>query len=116
MNKAIGELSLQCNPADAGRGLYLLSAPSKEMDMNLIKELGTYLKDIASEAVIRAGDYPREKDLLSVTVILSELSYSRKIMDYFTRTIDFLTTLKKKKEGIEHKGIEEAFKDIPTLL
>ena len=44
MNKAIGELSLQCNPADAGRGLYLLSAPPKEMDMNLIKELGTYLK------------------------------------------------------------------------
>jgi len=116
MNKAIGELSLQCNPADAGRGLYLLSAPPKEMDMNLIKELGTYLKDIASEAVIRAGDYPREKDLLSVTVILSELSYSRKIMDYFTRTIDFLNTLKKKKEGIEHIGIEEAFKDIPTLL
>ncbi|MFC2013052.1 tubulin/FtsZ family protein [Chloroflexota bacterium] len=116
MNKAVGELSLQCNPADAGRGLYLLSAPSKEMDMNLIKELGTYLKGIASEAVIRAGDYPREKDYLSVTVILSELSYLRKVMDYFTKTIDFLATLKKKKEGIEQEGIEEAFKDIPTLL
>ena len=116
MNKAIGELSLQCNPADAGRGLYLLSAPPKEMDMNLIKELGTYLKDIASEAVIRAGDYPREKDLMNVSVVLSEFSYSRKVMDYFTKTIDFLTTLKQKKEGIEHGGIEEAFKDIPTLL
>ena len=118
MNKAIGELSLQCNPADAGRGLYLLSAPPKEMDMNLIKELGTYLKSIAPEALIRAGDYPREKDSLNVIIILSELSYVKKITGYFTKTIDFISTLKKRREGVEyeHRGIEEAFKDIPTLL
>ncbi len=118
MNKAISELSLQCNPADATRGLYLLSAPPKEMDMTLIKDLGTYLKSIAPEAVIRAGDYPREKDLLSITVILSELSNVRKIMGYFTKTIDFISTAAKKKEGIEyeHRGMEETFKDIPTLL
>ena len=116
MDKAVGELSLQCKPADAGRGLYLLSAPPEEMDMNLIKELGGYLKTIATEAVLRTGDYPREKGSFTVTVILSELNNVLKITDYFTKTIEFITTLKKTKEGIEYKGIGEAFNDIPTLL
>lgn len=116
MDKAVGELSLQCKPADAGRGLYLLSAPPEEMDMNLIKELGGYLKTIATEAVLRTGDYPREKGSFTVTVILSELNNVLKITDYFTKTIEFITTLKKTKEGVEYKGIGEAFNDIPTLL
>ena len=118
MDKAVGELSLQCKPADAGRGLYLLSAPPEEMDMNLIKELGAYLKTIATEAIIRIGDYPRGKDTFNVTVILSELSNVIKITSYFTKAIDFITTLKKKQEGIEYerKGIGESFDDIPTLL
>lgn len=116
MDRAVGELSLQCKPADAGRGLYLLSAPPEEMDMNLIKELGGYLKTIATEAVLRTGDYPREKGSFTVTVILSELSNVLKITDYFTKTIEFITTLKKTKEGVEYKGVGEAFNDIPTLL
>ena len=118
MDKAVGELSLQCKPADAGRGLYLLSAPPEEMDMNLIKELGAYLKTIATEAIIRIGDYPRGKDTFNVTVILSELSNVIKITSYFTKAIDFITTLKKKQEGIEYerRGIGESFDDIPTLL
>jgi len=118
MNKAIGELSLQCKPADAGRGLYLLSAPAEEMDMNLIKELGGYLKTIATEAMLRTGDYPRGKGSFNVTVMLSELSNVMKITDYFTKTIEFITALKKTKGGIEYerRGIGEAFDDIPTLL
>jgi len=118
MNKAIGELSLQCKPADAGRGLYLLSAPPEEMDMNLIKELGGYLKTIATEAILRTGDYPRGKGSFNITVMLSELSNVMKITDYFTKTIEFITALKKTKEGIEYerRGIGEAFNDIPTLL
>ncbi|TET17755.1 MAG: cell division protein FtsZ [Dehalococcoidia bacterium] len=118
MNNAISELSLQCNPADAARGLYLVSAPPKEMDMNLVKDLGAHLKRIAPEAIIRIGDYPREKASLNVTVILSELGGVSKIVAYFTQTIDLITAIKKKREGIEveHRGLEEAFKDIPSLL
>jgi len=116
MNQAIGDLSLQCQPADAGKGLYLLTAPAEEMDMNLIKELGDYLKTIATEAVIRTGDYPRGKGWFNITVILSELSNVTKITDYFTHTIEFITALKKTKEGVEYKGVGDAFSDIPTLL
>ena len=116
MNQAVAELSLQCQPGDAGRGLYLLTAPPEEMDINLIKGLGDYLKTVATEAVIRTGDYPRAKGWFHVTVILSELNNVMKITDYFTQTIEYVTTLKKTQEGIEYKGIGEAFNDIPTLL
>jgi len=115
MNEAMGELSLQCNPKQVGRALYLLSAPAKEMNMDLVKELGLYLKGIAPEAVIRTGDYPREKDLVSVTLILSGLRGVSKIMDYFTETIAYLSALKQRKEGIDYTQ-EQTFKDIPLLL
>ncbi|MCK5434060.1 MAG: cell division protein FtsZ, partial [Dehalococcoidales bacterium] len=64
MDEAISELSLKCSPMDASRALYLLSAPANEMNMELVKDLGDYLRDIASEAIIRNGDYPREKGAL----------------------------------------------------
>ncbi|GAJ10969.1 unnamed protein product, partial [marine sediment metagenome] len=59
MDEAISELSVRCNLADSGRVLYLLTAPAKEMNMGLVKELGDYLKELAPDAVIRNGDYPR---------------------------------------------------------
>ena len=85
MDEAVSELSLKCSPMDAGRALYLLSAPAKEMNMELIKDLGDYLRDIASEAIIRHGDYPRERGILDVTVILSELSDVEKVREYYTK-------------------------------
>jgi len=118
MDEAITGLSLKCNPVDSKRALYLVSAPAKEMNMDLIKELGTYMKSLAPEAVIRSGDYPRERGSLDVTVILSELSDVEKVRDYFTKTISLISTLKKRLEGVEskYKGIEITLKDIPSLL
>jgi len=118
MDEAITGLSLKCNPVDSKRALYLVSAPAKEMNMDLIKELGTYIKGLAPEAVIRSGDYPRERGSLDVTVILSELSDVERVRDYFTKTISLISTLKKRHEGVEskYKGIEITLKDIPSLL
>ena len=118
MDEAISGLSLKCNPLDSKRALYLVSAPAKEMNVALIKELGTYLKNLAPEAIIRSGDYPREKGLLDVTIILSELSDVEKIRNYFTKTISLISTLKKRHAGAEskYKGIEITLKDIPSLL
>ena len=39
MDEALSELSIKCNPADAGRALYLLADPSKLMNMDLVKDL-----------------------------------------------------------------------------
>jgi len=118
MDEAISGLSLKCNPIDSKRALYLVSAPAKEMNVELIKELGTYLKGLAPEAIIRSGDYPREGSSLDITVILSELSDVEKVRHYFTRTISLISTLKRRQEGIERKdkGIEVTLKDIPSLL
>ena len=118
MNDATNGLSLRCNPSDAKRALYLLSAPAEEMNMSLINEIGSSLKRIATEALIRSGDYPREKRSLNVTLVLSELVNLEKVMEYFTRAIHYLSSYKRRWEGIEyeHRGIAEALKDIPSLL
>ncbi|MFC1915325.1 tubulin/FtsZ family protein [Chloroflexota bacterium] len=118
MDEAVSGLSLKCNPIDSKRALYLVSAPAKEMNVDLIKELGTYLKALAPEAIIRSGDYPRERGSLDVTVILSELSDVEKVRNYFTKTISLIAALKKRQEGLEsqYKGIEVSLKDIPSLL
>jgi len=118
MDVAMSKLSLKCNPADSKRALYLVTAPAKEMSVDLIKELGIHLKNVAPEAIIRSGDYPRERSLLDVSVILSELSDVAKVRDYFTKTLSLISTMQKRQEGIESDrlGIDVSLKDIPSLL
>jgi cell division GTPase FtsZ len=118
MDEAISELSLKCNPADCRRALYLVSGPAKEMNMDMVKEIGDYMRDIAPEAIIRNGDYPREKGLVDVTVLLSELSDVAKVRDYYVRSTDLIPEFKKRQEETEDKlkALEEVSKDIPSLL
>ncbi len=118
MDKAISELSLTCNPADSRRALYLISAPSREMNVDLVKELGDYLRSIAPEAIIRNGDYPRDRGSLDVSVILSELSDVEKIRYYYTRSTNLIPEIKRRQEETESKlkAIEDTSKDIPSLL
>jgi cell division GTPase FtsZ len=117
MDQALGELSLTCDPKNAGRALYLVTAPPKEMHMEIIKQLGDNLSTVAPDALIRSGDYPRQKGSLYVTIILSELSSVRKITNYFTKAIDLISVIKAKR-GVEysHRKLEETFADIPVLL
>jgi len=118
MDEAISELSIRCKPTDASRALYLISAPAKEVNMDLVKELGDYMKDIAPEAIIRNGDYPREKGALDVTVILSELSDVEKIRGYYDKAVTFIRDIKHRQRESESKlrDIDDASKNIPTLL
>lgn len=118
LDAAVSGLSIKCNPLDSKRALYLVSAPASEINVDLVKELGTYIKNMAPEAVIRSGDYPREKRAIEVTLILSELTNVGKVMEYFTRAISYISSYKKRWEGLEyeHRGIEDAFRDIPSLL
>ncbi|GAI85832.1 unnamed protein product, partial [marine sediment metagenome] len=118
MDAAISELSIRCKPTDASRALYLISAPPKEVNMDLVKELGDYLKDIAPEAIIRNGDYPREKGALDVTVILSELSDVEKVRAYYDRAVTFIRDIKHRQRETESKlkDIDDSSKNIPTLL
>jgi cell division GTPase FtsZ len=118
MDEAISELSLKCNPADSRRALYLVSGPAKEMNMDMVKEIGDYMRDIAPEAIIRNGDYPRERGVLDVTVLLSELSDVDKVRDYYIRSTDLIPEFKKRQEETEDKlkALDDVSKDIPSLL
>ena len=118
MDEAISELSVQCNPKDSARALYLLAAPAKEMNMDLIKELGDYLRNVAPEAIIRDGDYPRERGVVDVIVILSQLRDVEKVRGYYTKSAGVVEEIKKKQEAAARRlsVTEEASKDVPTLL
>jgi hypothetical protein len=118
LDEAVTNLSIKCNALDSKRALYLISAPAKEINVDLVKELGTYIKNMAPEAVIRSGDYPREKGNLDVTLILSEMSDVEKVRSYFSKAINLITELKKRQEGLvsTQRGIDVSIKDIPSLL
>lgn len=118
MDGAISDLSLKCNSADAGRALYLLSAPAREMNMDLVKELGDYLREVAPNAIIRYGDYPRERSALGVTVILSELKSVAKVKDYYDGLPDLMEEKGKRQEDSEAKLKEliDAATAVPSLL
>jgi cell division GTPase FtsZ len=118
MDEAISELSIRCDPKDAGRALYLISAPAKEMNMDLVKDLGDWLRELAPNAIIRNGDYPRERSVLDVTLILSELSDVEKVRKYYTQSTNLVPVIKQRQKEVAAKlqGIEEAAKDIPSLL
>ncbi len=118
MDRALSDLSVECNPADAHRAMYLISAPGKEMHMELIKELDCYLKKFAPQAVIRNGDYPREKGLMDITVVISELSDVPKVRRYYEKSTELAKEIKLRAEMKASKAMlaEEAGKDVPTLL
>ncbi|MFC1909839.1 tubulin/FtsZ family protein [Chloroflexota bacterium] len=118
MDEAISELSLSCSPADADRALYLLAAPPKEMNMDLVKELGDYLRSLCPLATIRNGDYPRERGALDVTVVLSGLSHLEKVREYYSRSVELIPEFKKRAEESESrlKDMDNVGKDIPSLL
>ena len=87
--------------------------------MELVKELGDCLRDTTSqETIIRSGDYPREKGLLDVTVVLSELKDVQKVREYYGKSTELIGEIKKRREDIDDRlqGIEKAAKDIPSLL
>jgi len=118
MDEALSELSVKCNPTETGRALYLVSGPAKEMNMDLVKDLGEYLRDMTPEAVIRNGDYPREKSLIDVTLVLSELGSVEKIKKYYQIATQYIQAAKGREKDAESKlkEIEEIAKDIPSLL
>ena len=118
MDEALSELSVNCNPRDARSALYLLSAPTNEMNVGIIKEIGDYLRELAEDAMIRAGDYPRERGEVNITLILSQLSDMERVRDFYYRVTESVPAMKKRHEEAEAKlkEIADASKDIPSLL
>jgi cell division GTPase FtsZ len=118
MDEAVSELSLKIDPRDAGRALFLISAPAKEINMDIIKEQGDWLREMAPNAIIRNGDYPREKDTMTVTVIFSELSDLERVRYYYNRSTSMMPIIKQRQSDLadRRRDIDELSRDIPSLL
>ncbi|MDD5082131.1 MAG: tubulin/FtsZ family protein [Dehalococcoidales bacterium] len=116
--EAISSLSLKCKFIDSRRALYLVSASAKEINLNLIKELSSHLKSLAPKASVRSGDYPREKGLMDVTVILSQLGEVEKVRSYFTKAIKLISAGSTRRDGVsdEPEEVDFSIKYIPSLL
>jgi len=118
INEALAELSFNCKTSEAHKALYLVSAPAKEMSMDLAEGLGDYMRQAAPHAQIRGGDYPREKGLMDVTVILSNFGQNERISHFYEKAVG-LTKEREARQLAKADRVmltEEAGKDIPSLL
>jgi cell division GTPase FtsZ len=118
LDAAISELSFPCDTQDAARALYLVCAPSKEMNLTIIKEIGDYLKSLAPEVILRNGDYPRGDGHLDVSIVLSELKNVEKIKRYYVEASHVISKMKERKREIDSKlkEIDEYSEMVPSLL
>lgn len=118
MDEAISEMSLRVNPKDAGRAIYLVSAPAKEMNMDMMRELNEWMREMCPNAIIRNGDYPRGSNRISITVILSELSDVEKVRNFYSDSIDLIPVIKQRQSELRNKlgDIDDMSRDIPSLL
>jgi cell division GTPase FtsZ len=121
--KAVNLISVQCSSAEyleAQKGLYLYTAPPKELNQDIIREVEGYLKDIMPEAIIRGGDYPRpEKGAIEATVILSKMSRLQRLEEIFTKGGDERAEREKERLRIHKEKVEELKKlsqQVPDLF
>jgi len=115
---AISQLPVDCQPADAERALYLVTAPAADMKPEIFQELGGFLKSVSPGAVIRSCDYPRGRREMAVTVLLSGLSSIERIKGYYDIVGGLVRKVKKKQAEAEQKAraMEAAARKIPSLL
>jgi len=115
---AISQLPIDCQPADAERALYLVTAPAADMKPEMFQEMGGFLKSVSPGATIRSCDYPRGRGEVAVTVLLSRLSSIERIKGYYDIVGGLVRRAKKKQEEAEKKvrAMEAAAKEIPSLL
>jgi cell division GTPase FtsZ len=100
MDEAISDISTRCDPKDASRALYLISAPAKQINMDMIKEMGDWIRDLAPNAIIRNGDYPRDGGNINVTVVLSELSDVAKVRKYYSESTNMVPVIKQRQKKL----------------
>jgi cell division GTPase FtsZ len=107
LDATLSDISVTCSPKDAGKAMYIIAGPSRELNMDMVKSVSDYIKELAPTALIRGGDFPAEKHFIDVTLILSQLAFVPKIKEYYEQAT---------KYAQEHEGqIGETRKRIEAL-
>ena len=117
LDASISDLSISCNPKDSSKIIYAISGPPKEMNMDMVKSISEYLKDIAPTALIRGGDFPGEKHFIDVTLVLSQLSSIPKIEMFYQKALQYATDNKVQIQDIQNKiqALTDLGKGLPNL-
>jgi cell division GTPase FtsZ len=117
LDATVGDLSITCNPQDANKAMYLICGPAKEMNMDMMKSVSDYIKNLSPKATIRGGDFPGEKQSIDVTLILSQLSFVPKIKEYYEQATEYAQAHKGQLEEVYRKidSLAELSKELPTL-
>jgi len=90
LNLALSRLSVDCDPRESGRAMYLLSAPSQEISIDMAMALGNRLRELTNTGEIRGGDLSGEHTAIQVIVTLSELAYIEKVKNYYDKAAAYL--------------------------
>jgi cell division GTPase FtsZ len=117
LDATVSDLSLTCDPKDAGKALYIISGPEKELNMDMVRNISDYIKELAPNALIRGGDFPGEKHFIDVALILSQLSFVPRIKDFYEQATQYAQEHKGQLEQTRKKieSLAEFGKDLPTL-
>jgi cell division GTPase FtsZ len=117
LDATISDLSLTCEPKDAGKAIYIISGPEKDLNMDMVKNISDYIKELAPNALIRGGDFPGEKHFVDVALILSQLSFVPRIKEFYEQATQFAQEyqgqLEQTKKRIE--SLAELGQELPKL-
>lgn len=117
LDATVSDLSLTCDPKDAGKAIYIISGPEKELNMDMVKSIADYVKELAPNALIRGGDFPGERHFVDVTLILSQLSFVPRIKEFYEEATKYAQEHQGQLEETKKKiaSLAELSKDLPSL-
>lgn len=117
LDATISDLSVTCSLPDAGKAIYMMCGPEKELNMDMVKSIADYIKELTPNALIRGGDFPGEKHFVDVTLIVSQLSYVPRIKDFYEQATQYAQEYKGQLEETRKRiaSLAEFSKDLPTL-
>ena len=115
LDKALGELPSVCKAQDIHSALYLLTCPAGEANVDIVEEIGDYLKELMEQAIIRRGDYPQGRGILEVAIILSQLSDVERVRGYYYRFGALASTAKKSRQ-VSTRGLNGTDVLLPNVL
>jgi len=98
-NQALNNLSLRIQMEDSRRILAMVCAPKDVITISVMAEISNALQARSPQAIVRMGDYPRRGKEISVSVVLSDITASDRMANFFTRA----ESLIKKKQKIERE-------------
>jgi len=102
-NQALNNLSMRIKMEDARTMLAMVCAPKDVITMSAMAEISNSLQERSPQAVIRTGDYPRRGKEVSVSVILSNVTASERMANFFIRAENLIKKQQKVNNEAQYK-------------